>query len=188
MLFISRNNKLYRHIAHMTSAHRYIITLCMCACIITGWLYVIHYPLGASIKRYKDEYSLLQKKYYDQIEMNHAIKNLRNSCNNLEQNNNSYKNNDTTYFKTKLTSVFDMAQKTGLQLTAYTFLNSQEKNWYKKEKYHLAFYGTITNTLDFLSLLKSSQKMITCNNISLSSTIDTNFFQMSCDIGIVAVI
>lgn len=187
MLFISRNARLYHYVAHMSFIRRYMITCMALIVLITGWLYFIYYPVCASYNKYAYEYAQLFKKCENMVSMHCAIKELSHSCDSITRTNDVHiQTHIDNYFKDEWTFVFDTVHASNLQLTAYTMIGASEKDWYKKEKYHIELSGNLAQCLHFFEMIKGSQKMITCSNVVLSATHDASF-GMSCDIGITGI-
>lgn len=187
MLFISRNNRLYQSVAHISSVRRYMITCVVCIFLTIGWLYAVYYPLCALNNYYACEHMQLLEKFQQETELRRHIKGLQSSFDTTTRYNDAYKqSHGFNYFKSEWTFIFDAMRMSDLQLKAYTILGVKEKGWYKKEKYHVELVGDCVRFLKFLELIKEAQKMITCSNIVVS-VFDTALFQINCDIGIIAI-
>ncbi|EKD48398.1 MAG: hypothetical protein ACD_64C00336G0002 [uncultured bacterium] len=181
MYFIPEKGRFYRWAAHTRPLYRYAVTLGIIAGIAATWFFLID-PWFVGLVQ------------YEQAALNRAEQEKREACSAerattlrtvqidktqaaLQQLAYNQKNSDS------IAVIFDTAQKTGLQINAFSKEKEKRKEWRAKQYVSLAGTGTMDQLLQFLSALADSSSMIQCKQLALQAAEQSLFsaqFQLEC--------
>ena len=189
MYFIPRNNVVYNYIAHINKKRRYSVTLFVFIAMIILGFYGIYKPLIAHITLFKIERTRLQTQYEDIEQLKKTNKELSTHIQASKKNISEQVIADDKkeeYCNSRLQFIFDTITQLGLALNSYGSCKEQDKKWYVKNSAHYQMTGPLEKILSFLKTTKDSNQMITFSHLAITHVKESTF-QLSCDVGIVAV-
>lgn len=183
MIFIPQNNAFYSWVVRLSPLYRYLITITIAGMIAGLWWYGVYGQIESSIDHYVKEISSLRKQINQIKRAEHSCVTLEQSIKSLKFDLQSYAQpcDEQSYVQSRVLFVLDKAQKAGLTLDAYTIDKLMDKNWYRKQKAHFDFTGSVRQVVHFFHELELSGKMICCDTIYLTHQ-DRQTVAIRCDI------
>lgn len=189
MYFIPRNNKFYNYIAHTDLKRCYMAMLFFLSIFALGAFYGIYSPLLLHITLLQSEYTSLQKKSDELVQLQKSNKELRTSigvhrksvtdcaagCDRKEEE-----------CHQRMMFIMETIAQEGLVLTAYGSCKERDKSWYIKNTAHFDVTGSMQKLLSLLDKIKNARQKISISQVTLTRVAD-NSFQMSFDVGLVMV-
>jgi Tfp pilus assembly protein PilO len=179
MYFLPRApNKLYARAAHVSSAYRYGVTLCLFGVTIAAWFTLIYRPVEASL----GAYTLLNNSLRDECKLGASCqKSVRDLTQEVDQLRTMLDADASTIGRCIdwISPVITSAQEGGLTIRAYTAGKEATKEWYCTAQAQFEVMGRYEQLLNFLHTVQRINPRIGCKQWSITR-VHTDHYTMLC--------
>jgi hypothetical protein len=159
--------------------YRYAITIGLIAFLIGVWLIAYYLPLEKEQITLNNENISLQIEQLKAIQAKNECAQLSEACTLLEEKINNYAVLQQQNVKATAAYIFDESKKHNITLLSFVQDKAIKKSWYEKNGMDCVLQGSLKNIMDFLTAIKSSEKMISCSKIKLEHLVKDEF-KVSC--------
>lgn len=181
MYFIPEKGRFYRWAVHTRPLYRYALTIGVVALFAVAWFFLID-PWFVGLVQ------------YEQAALNRAVQEKQEACTaerviilrskQIEKADAAIQNiAQGQSEQDQIAFLFDIAQKKGLQINAFSKEKEKRKEWRAKRYVSFSANGSMDQFLNFFSSMAESPHMIQCTQLALQAVDQTIFsanLQLEC--------
>ena len=168
MYFLPRSpNRLYTRAAHVSSAYRYGITLCLFGITIAAWFCLIYRPVEAALSAYTIHNGAVHAECKAGSACQKSIHDLTQQVDQLR----IMFDTDATQISSCtdwISPVITCAQQAGLTIKAYIAGKDSKKEWYCSTQAQFELSGAHEKLLNFLRDLQKVNPHVGCKQWSIT--------------------
>lgn len=187
MYFIPQRFAWYRSVAQIRPLHRYVATMVIVVMICAAWWYSVYTWLDAKIMRDQAHIAQLTQQVTQLAHAERTCSTLSCSLGELRKQLEPYSAKCSgEYCQNQLITLIDEAQKSNLNLTAYSPQKEVKKSWCTCNEVQIGLSGSLDGLVKFFKTIKQSKAMIQCDQVTCSR-IDGATFNATCAMRFIAI-
>ena len=182
MYFLPRNNKFYSFVVHIRPLYRYLLTALVLSAVFYAWFFGIYKNIDNAIQQYQASLARSQTQQ-------EACTNARKACKQLEPQvaqlqtaigkHAQLGHTATERLQASMMTVFDCAQRAGLEFNACRIEKENDNGWYTTHLMSMEFVGSLSNALHFFEALQKANLILAYERVELHCT-QANIFTINC--------